>query len=804
MASINMPYSGIRLSHQEIQKVLVLVGVFFLSASLLALEVLLVRLLSILLYPLATYMVISLALLGYGIGATAMAVRKSDRFIKVFQAGKASIILAVVVVLSLLNIWIAGEKSWSLLLLPVVLSLPFAFGGLAISIILSIPDVPVNKIYFADLIGAGAGAAIVMVGIEPLGGIKLGLMISLLVFIAAMFFYAQRLIKFKFRLILIALLAGLSLLAVKLPYNIIPVAPKELRYFVRLGSQVKWEFQGWNPLARVDVLSLPGDRVELPQSFAYKLVTQDGGAPSIVLNITTPKTDDFAEHTIFGIPYWIKDQPKVLIIGLGGGPDVQTALHYGARRITGVEINAKMIDIVQNRFSEFSGNPYTDPRVRIVEGDGRHFVRLSREKYDIIQLTGVDTSVASLGGNPNLAENYLYTVQAFREFYRHLSADGTLSVSFPDVDGLGLRLVALATEALSAEGIEGTGNNIMVSLTGGFVHVLIKRAPFTSPEVEVIRNRFDAPMTGLYFPLYHRLFGTPSKDFFSRHEVLYFPGTDKSNIYSAFFDHLDRGQVEEYLRSQDEMVLPSTDDWPFFFVLDKRGAKMPNLWILSRTLFLLFVIGLTFVLLPLMVFKKRRFPLKQVILFVPYFAALGFGFIFLEVVFIQKFSLFLGHPTYALIVTLCTLLIASGLGSLLGGWQAESDKVGNFRLRLAVAAGGISILILLMNLCLDPLFDRLLGWSLVLRTIISVIVIALPGFLMGIPFPSGLALVKSQVSNFVPWAWAINNVATVMGTIAAVFLAMMFGFSTVLLLTAGCYFLVLLFGTFASRLLLKI
>ena len=122
----------------------------------------------------------------------------------------------------------------------------------------------------------------------------------------------------------------------------------------------------------------------------------------------------------------------VLIIGLGGGPDVQAALQAGAREITGVEVNARMIELVTGPFTDFVGRPYSDPRVTIMEADGRHIVQRSAETYDIIQLTGVDTTVAALGGNPNLSENYLYTIESFSEYYKHLSPDGLLSVSFPD------------------------------------------------------------------------------------------------------------------------------------------------------------------------------------------------------------------------------------------------------------------------------------------------------------------------------------------------------------------------------------
>jgi SAM-dependent methyltransferase len=755
----------------------VLLAVFFLSASLLALEVLFVRLVSILLYPVSTYLVISLALLGYGLSGTLLALRRSRDPVSPRQASTASIAFGVTTLLALADIWFAGQSPVAAALLPVALGLPFACGGRAIALALSLPDIPVNQVYFADLLGAGLGAVTILLGLQLLGGIRLGAMLAGSGLVAAGLFGLDR----ENRRGWILSLAGIATIIlaglVPIPVGILPIAPKELGSFKKLGPQVVWDYQGWHPLARVDVLTLPGDKVELPQAFDYKLVTQDGGAPSILLNIPDIESADFTDHTIFGVPYWIKTEPKVLIIGLGGGPDVQAALHSGASSITGVEINPQMVELVRGPFAEFTGRPYEDPRVKIIEGDGRHIIRLVDEAYDIIQLTGVDTSVASVGANPNLAENYLYTVEAFREFYQRLAPDGLLSVSFPATPGLGLRLTALSVTALQAEGIADPGQQLIVSTTGGFAHVLTKRSPFTDEEIEVIEEHYGAPMIGLYFPLYSRLFNNPSADFFAANEVLYAPHRDYPGLYSDYLRALEAGQGNEYLAAQTWTVLPPTDDWPFFFVLDKWGEHAPNLQILMVTLGLLFAAALAFILTPAMILHRRGLQIPHAWLLMLYFTALGLGYIFIEVVFIQKLSLFLGHPSYALATTLCTLLISSGIGSLVSK-----------RSWVPAAAVGVAILTLVAAIAAGRLFNLLLPLPLAARVLIAAGIVALPGFLMGMPFPNTLEAVKAKAPAFVPWAWAINSTATVIGTITSVLLAMLWGF-TVVFLCAGMLYL---------------
>jgi hypothetical protein len=756
-------------------------GVFLLSSVLLAFEVLAVRLISILFYPIATYLVISLALLGFGISGGFLAIRKGGLHQTRRLAVVGAIGFSVTLLLAFVNIWFANQGGWLGITLLISLGLPFACGGLSIAIVLSQRDVPVHAVYFADLLGAGAGAGLLLLGLNLLSGMQIGGILAALGLSSAAFFMESKRNRL-FTLVASTALFFASIL-VQLPNGVIPISPKELALMSHRDGEVRWEAQKWSPLARVDVLSLPGDALPSVGATEYKLVTQDGGAPTILLHFPSEMGSvEALRQSIFGLPYWLKTEPSVLIIGLGGGPDVQAALNAGARKIVGVEVNSRMIELVRDSYAEFVGDPYRDPRVTIVQGDGRHFIQKAQESFDVIQLTGVDTSVASLGANPNLTENYLYTIEAFDEFLSHLDADGLLSVSFPNVDGLGLRLTAMAAQALKRRGVETPQDHLVITEITGFIHVLLKQTPFTNAEVMSLQDHFEDPVTALYFPLYNRLFGVPEEDFFARSEILYTPGLESQSVYTDYYAALANNSEARFLKSQAQNVLTPTDDRPFFFVLDKWGGRAVNLQTLGMTFGLLTIAAAVLMIVPPLIQSRRGLNIRGAGRMAGYFLALGLGYIFVEVNLIQKYSLFLGHPSYSLAVTLCTMLVSSGLGSLVGGrWQMQASK------KIRWVTLGIAGLILLDILFLDPLFRRLLGLPLGIRISIAIILAACPAFLMGMPFPTALQVVKERAGQFVPWAWAINGTASVMSTVLGVIIAIIWGFNAVFFLSMVLY-----------------
>ena len=756
-------------------------AVFLISGALLAYEVLAIRLISILLFPVAAYLLISLALLGLGLGGVILALRRSENPLSPDMAALGAMFFALTLLVVLATIWFAERIPKPLPFILVALAVPFAFGGWTIAVSLAIPGISVNRIYFADLLGAGAGSLFVFFGLIVLSAPQILLLLSATGFVACVMFSQQT--RFHYVGIASTVLIFLSVLLVEFPHGILPISPKELALVNRLVPGYTWEYQGWDPIARIDVLSIPGGCSELPGEPACKLVTQDGGAPSILLEpIERQERSDFIQNTIFGLPYWITNDPEVLVIGLGGAPDVQAALLAGAKHITGVEINHKMVEIVEERFASFTGKPYQDPRFTLVIGDGRNFVTKSEQRYDVIQLTGIDTSAASFGANPNLTENYLYTMQAFDEFYNHLRPDGVLSVSFPAVNGLGLKLVATATEILYKNGVKDPQSHLIISEITGYFHVFIKHSPFTLAEAASIQSRLNGHVTSFFFPLYHRLFGILPASFVNGSQVLAMPYQKNKNIYTDFFEASRKGRADAFLDSQTQQVKPATDDRPFFFVMDKWGHNAPNLLALTIIIVALGLVAFALMIIPLLIQNSRGLLLPGAPFLAGYFLFLGLGYMLVEVNQIQKLSLFLGHPSLAMVFTLCTLLISSGLGSFASGsWRLSAL----FKVR--VTALLVAVLIGFEALITGPALSALTHLSLTMRLMISFVIVAVHGFLMGVPFPTGLGIVKTYSSAFVAWAWVINGTGSIMATLLGVLLAIMWGFKAVFSLASGLY-----------------
>ena len=550
-------------------------------------------------------------------------------------------------------------------------------------------------------------------------------------------------------------------------------------------EQAKLEFQRWDPVARIDITSVPGHVLHLPDTTQYKLLTQDGGAPSILLGFDRPFEElEFSERSLLGIAYWVRQADSVLIIGPGGGPDVVAALRYKPSRVTVVELNETTIRAVRDRFREFTGGLYQRPAVEVFHDDGRHFVRTSDRLYDVIQLTGVDTSVVSAGGN--LSENYLYTMEAFEDYWDHLTADGMLSLTYPHFMGWGTKAVGMLLKMLHERGATAPDRNLLISMSGGYINILLKKSAFTTEEVESVSEHFERPLFGLLLPLYYELWGQylpegsfdiyTRQEFFDQQGVLYDPFKSRPNLYSdGVADWMDQPDTSVFWKTLKD-VGPAHDDRPFFFSPIDVGPRF------SRKILWLAIPTLALIIMPLAIFERRGVQVSGAIALVLYFASLGLAFIAMEMVFLQRFVLFLGHPALSFALILGVLLISTGLGSL------KSKRLANPPLRGILLAIACLVACTLGFVVLsDPLTQALLRAPLATRVALVAVLVAPFGLLMGVLFPSGIRLLHSRDEIFVPWAWGINGSASVMGTLASLFLAVKIGFSMLLLIAVGVY-----------------
>jgi SAM-dependent methyltransferase len=477
----------------------------------------------------------------------------------------------------------------------------------------------------------------------------------------------------------------------------------------------------------------------------------------------------------------------VLVLGAGGGQDVLQALHHQARAVDAVELNPHMLELVQQRFADFSGRPYSRPGVRAHLAEARGFVAGSRARYDLIQLSLVDAYGASSAGLRALSESYLYTVEALREYLRRLAPGGMLAItrwiSLPPRDLL--KLAATAIAALEADSVGDPGRRLALIRGWKTGTLIIRNGDFSPEDLARIRTfsrerSFDLDWLPDLRPgeanRYNRL---------ARPE---FPGAMEALLGPGRADFLERYKY---------FIEPASDDRPYFFhffkwsslpewlALRERGGMPLMEWgypVLMATLVQALLAGLVLILLPLGL-AGRRLPRVGRPRVLGYFSALGLAFMFVEIAFIQKFMLFLSHPLYAVAVVLCGFLLFAGLGSRMSGRARGIPS----RRRVGLAVTAIAAIALAYLFLLPELFRLLAGLPDAARIAVSLGLIAPLAFFMGMPFPLGLQSLAATAPAFLPWAWGINACVSVVAAALATLVAMHLGFMAVVVLALFAY-----------------
>jgi hypothetical protein len=446
--------------------------------------------------------------------------------------------------------------------------------------------------------------------------------------------------------------------------------------------------------------------------------------------------------------------------------------------VDGVEINPIIArDIMLDRFRDYSGAVYANPRVSIHVDDGRSFVRRSASKYDVIQASLVDTWAATAAGAYTLTENSLYTREAFGEYVDHLEDDGILTITRWVFDGL--RLVSLAQEACADRGLDPV-TRLAIIRFDRVATFLLKKSPFTGDEVRRLQQlSSDLGFTILYAP------GLPAAQVDDEADEMQRTGTSVAD-YRRLILAKDR---QQFAASYPLDISATTDDRPFFFHTTRlrdqfqtafgRSMLFGNGLSALLTLFgISALLVLAFVLGPLLISGTRPGP--GWLPWLVYFAALGAGFMLLEVAILQRFVLLLGHPVYSLTVTLFSLLLGTGLGSLVSR-RIDPARVQSVTVR---ALGAIVLATIIAVAALPMLIDVAIPWTLATRIATALAVLIPLGVLLGMALPGGMRLLSASQQDIVAWGWGINGAFSVVGATLAVFIAMNWGF-TVTLLVGG-------------------
>ena len=745
-----------------------LVAIGFVCFGSLLLEVLLTRIFSASMAYHFTFVAIALALFGLGASGVYVYVRQQrftaeharadmSRWARRFAA---TTLLALVYVLAnpmdIIFIWGTSRAPlftyrtlWQLVLLNGTTALPFFCAGMVVSLAVWHWRQSIQKVYFYDLCGAGAAALMAGALLGILGAPSAVLLCTLFALAGAALFERPRGLRLlPVALALLCFTASLATKMFSLPS-------------VKGVSTDEMLFEGWNSFSRITV----------DKRLWIKI---DSGA-------ATPLTS----ATLIGNPQWKREisalayslpeggPGEVLVIGPGGGRDVVHALSSGARRVTGVEINPLIAHkVMDQRFLKESGGLYRHPKVRIVIADGRSYVRRSKETYDIIQASLVDTNAASAAGAFALTENTLYTVEAFEDYLAHLTDRGALTMTrWYGRDAESERLVVLAAAALERRGVPPgqTRKYLYFAGSSGQGTLVAKRTPFQPDEIA----RLDAAATAAGF---HVVLSPTT------------PGTDQLERF------VDAGAWSNTVASYAQDITPSTDDRPFFFYfvkasdlwslsqwLGKTGSlDRPAFWILISFGIAIIVLALAFILAPLLVSRAQT---KTVPL--AYFGLLGLAFIVVEMALMQKLTFFLGHPTYSLLVVLFSLLVGTAVGARV------SAKASPILWGFALAA-----LFTVYAFGLGPLLGWLVGLPIALRILLAVVLVGSGGLMMGVMLPAG---VRHTGATLLPWAWGMNGATSVIGTVGAIVLAVHVGFRATLLVGAGSYALAAVMATLLVR-----
>jgi hypothetical protein len=723
------------------------------TMATLLLELSLTRIFSVVFYYHFAFLAISIALFGLGTGGVFSYVVAGWKGPLFTRLGRLSAINSLLVVVALVII-LAQKKDGSpaLFLVYFASALPFFLAGTIVSLAVAETMKKVNRVYFFDLLGAAGGCLLLIPLLDLLGGLSTVMVAGVLFAVAAAIWHsldgsvAGRAGSVALALLLVAFLT----------YNT-TAHVLGIRYAKNL-ELVGELYEKWNSFSRVAIAPERGS--------GTPMIIIDADASTAIAHfdfghLTAKERHDLLEQGP-ALPYALRPGAKTLVIGPGGGWDVARALASGSHDITGVEINPIIADtIMRRRFTSLSGGLYLRPDVHIFVEDGRSFVRRSAEKYQVIQATLVDTWAATAAGAFALAENNLYTTDAVRDYLEHLTDDGVTAFTRwgfePPRESL--RLVSLAIEALGQLGENAAWRNVVVGREGSVQGwgardtVLIARKPLSAADLARVRSMMAA--AGM--------------------EAVYLPDATTRN---QFYELLHSPNPDQYERGYTFDITPVTDNRPFFFY----SVQPRDLWRflqsasrdsadfkLNRAVPLLFALGgisvlatvLVLLLPPLLL--GARLPQRQGVRgFLLYFVFIGCGYILIEVALIQKFVLLLGHPTYALTVVIFSMLLSSGLGSY---WS--NRYVQNREGRWIKVLGYIGLCAALEAVLLSWLLPAMVWLPLGVKMAATALLIAPLGFLMGMPFPAGLARLEEWHSPSVRWAWSLNAAASVLGSVGS-------------------------------------
>ena len=752
------------------------VGLFTVTLTTLMYEIALTRIFSVTMWYHFAFVAISVALFGMTLGALAVHLfphRFRDEDVKrhLWLYTLAFAVAIVICFIAQLVIPFSPELTATGVLSVVgtclVISIPFVFSGIVVCLVLTRFPARVNRLYAVDLVGAALGCVLLVALFSWLDGPSLIILVSALAAVAALVFASDggsRRAMGAAAAVAVALfgLGGL---------NAVMYDDGDPLVGILWAKGVRDEghlHERWNAFSR---LSVDGD----PESDQLGMVIDSTAGTGLIRYTGDPAESDFLRGEISNLAHHAKTDADVLVVGVGGGRDILSALEFEQRSVTGVEINGDILDITNNTFGDYTGHLDRDPRVTFVNDEARSYLTRTDDEYDIIQISLIDTWAATAAGAFALSENSLYTTEAWDTFFDRLKPEGVLSVSrwYNTVeDNTPLetyRTAALAAEALTEQGIENPRDHILIyhGVPGFFgikvATILVSPDPFEPAFIDELGDAGER--------LDFTTVLTPDESIDPKFAALTAPGGPGPALD---------------LFSED--ISPPTDDRPYFFQMADLGTVLDGgLFedrLATRPVLVLGMLALTVILLaacciglPLLAARRtgdRQALQKAVVPYYTYFAGIGLGFLLIEISQLQRLSIFLGHPTYGLSVVLFTVLLFSGIGSMLTERFVRADRPASLVAPLVALLG----VVLVFGLSTPAVVRAMDGSTTPVRIATAVALLAPLGLVMGMPFSIGMRAATRQPGTPTAFLWGINGATSVCASVLAVMISLFFGISS--------------------------
>ena len=761
-------------------------AIFVLASATLSYQILITRFFSVMLYYHFAFAAISLAMLGLTRGAMEVyskPARYTPERVGVEFAYHASwfAITGVGAMIAFLCVPLVIPGDYvvvALAIATVAFVRPFTESGVCITLLLTRLPYGGGWLYAADLAGAALGCLGVILVLLVVDPVSATLGIGAL---AAGAGWAVVRGSGDIRSLRLSGTVALTLAAATILHTGLNVSGKShLGVFWAKGAQqLGTLFERWNTYSRVRVTSL-GETAPFGWGFTHtpdiKIEQNRLDIDADAATVITRHDGDisklsYLKDDVINSAYLVQPPVDVAVVGVGGGRDILSALYFGAKHIHGIEINPAIFEVLTDKFADFSGHLDRQPGVSLVNAEARSYINHSSDRYDLVQISLIDTWAATAAGGLTLTENRLYTVEAWGDFYRALKPGGLLSVSrWYDPDGHRgefYRLVAIAASALQHKGVPVADlpNHVIALNVDNIVTVITRPDAFTRAQWQGARARLQA----------------------QGFKILMGPDV----AFDAVTSTLMSGKADAaYFASLPLNVSPSTDDNPFFFYTARFGEffKSPlstlsnNNAAISMTLMLIVVAlcACLYYIVGPFIGLARRMPLAVLTPPVAYFCAIGMGFMLIEISQMQRLMVFLGHPVYGLSVVLFTILLFSGVGSTTVGTQLPRPGAVVVRvvalLTTLVAAG-----------LLTPLVTT---WARSeatdVRILLSVLLLAPPAFCMGMMFPLGLSIWRRH-SELLPFFWSANGITSMFASVLGMALSIEFGIARTFALGVGFY-----------------